>query len=145
MTTLCCVTKHVHEIFKRLVTFTRYLLHICAVCLRSLVTCFSLDSSCGISSLDRQLWHPPTDRQCKLGPSIGNSGQPRLANSCKSLQLFAFEYFHDFTFRQNSVEVELWGNEATFNFGCQPKLDQTQILTFPLIIGACNQTFRNFA
>ena len=68
-----------------------------------------------------------------------------MANSCKSLQLFTFGYFHDFIFRQNSVEVELWRNEATFNFGCQPKLDQTQILTFPLIIGACKQTFRNFA
>ena len=27
--------------------------------------------------------HPSSDRQCKLGPSIGNSGQPRLANILK--------------------------------------------------------------
>ena len=89
-----------------------------------------------------------SDRQCKLGPSIGNSlsrdnrDWQIAANLCNCL---LSEYFHDFIFRLNSVEVELWRNEATFNFGCQPKLDQTQILTFPLIIGACNQTFRNFA
>ena len=84
LTTLFCVTKSVYATINSWVERTLWVheaLAICPLPYLSKVTSglLSLDTSSGISSLDRQLWqlwHPPTDRQCKLGPSIGNSLLP---------------------------------------------------------------------